>query len=71
MIILVGTLDPVSLLTTVTVTRGIFNINWTASYFIDVPSTDPDITYCVGITNTVALSSALTYSRCNINKTSH
>ena len=46
-------------------------ISWTAPYTIDVPSTDPDIKYCVDIYDTSAVEPTLKYSKCEINQTSH
>ena len=46
----------------------IVNISWSAPQTIDVPSTDPDITYCVNIYNISAVESSL-YSKCEINQT--
>jgi len=72
MIIFVGILNPVSNLTTIVqICDNIVNISWIAPYSIDVPSTDPDITYCVNVVNTFLSSPAQSYSRCGINKTSH
>ena len=36
-----------------------------------MPSTGPDITYCLDIFNITHTSPTLTYSRCGINQTSH
>ena len=49
----------------------IVNISWTAPQTFDVPSTDPDITYCVDIYNTSAVEATLKYSKCEINQTFH
>jgi len=71
-IIFVGILDPVSNLTTIAPKcDSIVNITWTAPYSIDVPSTDPDITYCVNAIDTFASSPVLMYSRCGIDQISH
>ena len=67
----VGVLDPVSNLTTATTCDNNVDITWTAPYSIDVPSTEPDITYCVDIFNTSSTSQTIFYSRCDINQTYH
>ena len=57
---------------TTDITRdSIIDIHWTAPCSIDVPSTDPDITYCVDIFNTFPTSPILIHSRCGVNQTSH
>ena len=68
----VGVQDPVSNLTTAITCDNNLDIFWTAPYSIDVPSTVPDITYCVDIFNTSSTSQTIVfYSRCDINQTSH
>ena len=47
------------------------SISWTAPYSIDIPSTDPDIKYCVDIYDTSAAVPTLIYSKCEINQTYH
>ena len=49
----------------------IVDISWNAPYTIDVPSTDPDVTYCVDIYDTSAVEPILKYSKCEINQTYH
>ena len=49
----------------------IVNISWIAPYSIDVPSTNPDITYCVDIYNSSAAEPTRISSKCHINQTSH
>ena len=67
----VGVLDPVSNLTTIITYDNILDIRWTAPYSNDVPSTAPDITYCVDVFNTSPTSPTLMYSRCGTNQTSY
>jgi len=45
------------------------NVSWTAPFSIDVPSTDPDITYCVDIFNTSTAVTTRIYSKCGKNQT--
>ncbi len=45
-------------------------IQWDAPYSIDIPTTDPDITYCLYIYNSSDEFNIL-YQRCNIKNSSH
>jgi len=58
-------------LTTVISDDRVVNITWTAPYSIDVPSTDPDITYCVDVFNTSTSVPSKIYSQCGINEAYH
>ena len=70
-ILLLGILQSVTNLSADVSIDKIVNISWTTPYTIDVPSTDPDITYCVDIYDTSAVEPTLKYSKCEINQTSH
>ena len=49
----------------------IVNISWTAPHTIDVPSTDPDIKYCVDIYDMSSAEPTRRYSKCEIYQTYH
>ena len=70
-IIFVGILAPAADLTIDINCDNILEANWTAPYSINVPSTDPHITYCVDVSSTFPTLPTLIYSRCGVNETSH
>ena len=70
-ILLLGILQSVTNLSVDVSIEKKVNISWTAPDSIDVPSTDPDITYCVDIYDTSTVEPTLKYSKCEINQTSH
>ena len=69
LIFLVGILDPVTNIQYTILNNEAVNISWDVPYSLDIPRTDPYITYCVYIRNRTSLF--FLYSRCRINVTYH
>ena len=61
-----GVLQPVSSVQHTSVGNN-YNISWSAPFSIDVPSADPDITYCINIYE--QFSSVQVLLKCDINDT--
>ena len=63
-----GLLSAVSSLSA-TIQDSIISLNWTAPFTLDIPKVDPDITYCVGVVDSI--SSSTLHSQCGITETEY